>query len=62
MVPEAVSDWKATRVSSALEVQAENRRRFLDGFRRGLAVVGFRMDVEGNAIYELARLQETGGL
>ena len=62
MVPKAVSDWKATRVSSALEVQAENRRRFLDAFGRGLAVTGFRMDVEGNGIFELARLQETGGL
>ena len=62
MVPKAVSDWKATRVSSALEVQAENRRRFLDAFGRGLAVTGFRMDVEGNGIFELARLQETGVL
>jgi predicted GNAT superfamily acetyltransferase len=58
VVPKAVSEWKATGVSRAIGVQAENRDRFLDAFSRGLAVVGFRVDDEGNGTYELARLQQ----
>ncbi len=58
VVPKAVSEWKATGVSRAMSVQAENRRRFLDAFARGLAVVGFRVDDEGNGSFELAPLQQ----
>ncbi|HEX4068209.1 MAG TPA: GNAT family N-acetyltransferase [Acidobacteriaceae bacterium] len=61
-VPKAISEWKASSVPEAEAVQAENRRRFLDAFARGLAVVGFRVDAEGNGIYELARTQTTGVL
>ncbi len=57
VVPKAVSEWKATGVPEALMVQAENRHRFLDAFARGLAVVGFRVDAEGNGTFELARLE-----
>jgi predicted GNAT superfamily acetyltransferase len=62
MVPKEVSEWKATGVSRALAVQAENRHRFLDAFARGLAVVGFRTDNEGNGIFELGQLQQPGVL
>jgi predicted GNAT superfamily acetyltransferase len=64
LVPKAVSEWKAsaTGVSSAMAVQAENRHRFLDAFARGLAVVGFRVDSEGNGAFELARLENSGAL
>ena len=48
--------------SRALAVQAENRHRFLDAFARGLAVVGFRTDNEGNGIFELGQLQQPGVL
>jgi len=58
VVPKAVSEWKATSVSRARGVQAQNRPRFLDAFARGLAVVGFRVDEEGNGVFELGRLQE----
>lgn len=58
VVPKAVSEWKATGVSRAMAVQAENRHRFLDAFARGLAVVGFRVDDEGNGSFELAPLQQ----
>jgi len=62
MVPASIATWKASEpeLSRAAEVQAENRRRFLEGFRRGLAVAGFRIDSEGNGIFELARLQPSG--
>lgn len=62
MVPKAVSDWKATSVSKAEAVQADNRQRFLDAFARGLAVTGFRIDPEGNGIFELAPTSTTGVL
>ena len=57
LVPKEMSQWKAsaTGVSRAMAVQAENRQRFLDAFARGLAVVGFRVDQDGNGTYELAR-------
>jgi hypothetical protein len=43
-------------------VQAENRSRFLDAFARGLAVVGFRVDAEGNGAYDLAKQEQLGVL
>jgi predicted GNAT superfamily acetyltransferase len=59
IVPKAMGAWKGSSagVSRALEVQAGNRRCFLDAFARGLAVTGFRVDSEGNGMFELARLQ-----
>lgn len=64
VVPKEVSDWKAsaTGVSRAMTVQTENRHRFLDAFARGLAVVGFRVDREGNGTFELAKLENLGVL
>lgn len=64
VVPKAVSEWKAsaTGVSRAMEVQARNRQRFLDAFARGLAVVGFRVDQDGNGAFELARTENLGVL
>jgi predicted GNAT superfamily acetyltransferase len=64
VVPKEVSEWKtsATGVSRAMAVQAENRQRFLDAFARGLAVVGFRADSNGNGAFELARLENLGDL
>jgi len=59
-VPHSVSEWKASSVSKAQAVQLENRHRFLDAFARGLAVVGFRVDADGNGTYELATLQHAG--
>jgi predicted GNAT superfamily acetyltransferase len=59
VVPKAISDWKASSVSQAAAIQIENRQRFLSAFSRGLAVTGFRVDLEGNGTFELAHLQET---
>jgi len=60
LVPHAVSEWKASSVSRAQAVQAENRERFLSAFARGLAVVGFTVDSQGNGTFELANAQELG--
>jgi hypothetical protein len=36
----------------------ENRRKFLDAFSRGLAVIGFVRDAEGNGSFELGHLSQ----
>jgi predicted GNAT superfamily acetyltransferase len=59
-VPHAVAEWKASSVSRAEAVQSEIRERFLSAFARGLAVIGFRVDSEGNGIFELAHPQPEG--
>lgn len=56
-VPNTVSEWKARSVSNAQAAQSDIRQRFLDAFSRGLVVVGFRVDSQGNGDYELARLK-----
>lgn len=54
-VPAAIYEWKASDANRerALAVQLENRQKFQDAFARGLAVVGFVRDAEGNGVFEL---------
>jgi hypothetical protein len=54
-VPAAIYQWKATEEGRklALDVQSENRKKFQSAFQRGLAVVGFSLDADGNGFYEL---------
>jgi len=61
LVPAAMEHWKSNESDRdrALEVQSENRRRFQDAFARGLAVVGFSRDAQGNGIFELGLLSNT---
>ena len=54
-VPASIYQWKASDKDRerALAVQLENRLKFQDAFRRGLAVLGFVCDAEGNGVFEL---------
>jgi predicted GNAT superfamily acetyltransferase len=54
-IPAAVNQWKASDVDRhrALAVQLENRGKFQKAFQKGLAVIGFSLDVEGNGVFEL---------
>jgi len=56
-VPAAVYEWKASPQDRerALTLQAENRRKFQDSFSKGLAVVAFNKDAQGNGVFELGR-------
>jgi predicted GNAT superfamily acetyltransferase len=56
IVPASIYAWKTQQADKqrALEVMIENRRKFQDAFSRGLAVVDFVRDAEGNGVYELA--------
>ena len=55
MIPHQVGEWKSSEpgIHLAQNVQTENRQRFQKAFSRGLAVVGFRRDNDGNGIFEL---------
>jgi predicted GNAT superfamily acetyltransferase len=57
-VPAAMEQWKMNEGERerALAVQTENRRKFQEAFARGLAVVGFSRDAQGNGIFELSQL------
>jgi predicted GNAT superfamily acetyltransferase len=54
-VPASIYEWKASEPDRerALAVQLENRRKFQQAFSRGLVVVGFARDSQGNGIFEL---------
>jgi len=54
-VPAAIYEWKTTEAgrACALAVQLENRCKFQKAFSKGLAVLGFLRDAEGNGIFEL---------
>jgi predicted GNAT superfamily acetyltransferase len=54
-VPASIYRWKASEADRerALAVQSENRRKFQQAFARGLAVLGFERDAEGNGVFEL---------
>jgi predicted GNAT superfamily acetyltransferase len=55
LVPASIYEWKASEADRerALGVQLENRSKFLEAFSRGLAVVGFVRDADGNGVFEL---------
>ncbi|MGO9437496.1 MAG: GNAT family N-acetyltransferase [Terracidiphilus sp.] len=61
LVPASIYQWKASEQDRerAVAVQLENRHRFQESFRRGLAVLGFVRDAEGNGIFELGSPTQT---
>jgi predicted GNAT superfamily acetyltransferase len=54
-VPASIYEWKASETGRerALAVQLENRGKFQQAFSRGLAVLDFVRDAEGNGVFEL---------
>ena len=61
-VSASIYRWKASEEDKerALQVQAENREKFKQAFDRGLAVLGFVRDAEGNGILELGPAHQPG--
>ena len=55
MVPASINQWKAGEATRerALALQLENQKQFQQAFSRGLAVLGFSRDADGNGAYEL---------
>ncbi len=61
-VPAAIYQLKASEMdrSRAVEVQLENRSSFQQAFAKGLAVVGYTRDADGNGTFELGFPEEAG--
>ncbi|MGA3082438.1 MAG: GNAT family N-acetyltransferase [Terracidiphilus sp.] len=59
-VPASIYQWKASEADRerALAVQLENRRKFQEAYSRGLAVLDFTLDAEGNGIFQLGSLTQ----
>lgn len=59
-VPASIYQWKASIQDRplALAVQSENRVKFQRAFSRGLAVLGYARDAEGNGVFELGQLSQ----
>jgi len=57
-VPASIYQWKATDREGARAIQLENRSKFQAAFARGLAVMGFVRDSDGNGVFELGPLTE----
>jgi predicted GNAT superfamily acetyltransferase len=59
-VPALIYKWKSdpAKRDRARDVQLANREQFLNAFGRGLAVLGYSRDPEGNGSYLLAQPRE----
>jgi predicted GNAT superfamily acetyltransferase len=60
IVPHQIAHWRHSPADQerVLEIQTRNREQFQQAFARQLAVVGFRIDAEGNGVFQLGRWQE----
>jgi predicted GNAT superfamily acetyltransferase len=63
-VPHQIAHWRheAEDQGRVLDIQTQNREHFEQAFARRLAVIGFRMDEQGNGIFQLGRWPESGQL
>jgi predicted GNAT superfamily acetyltransferase len=59
-VPHQVARWRHSPVDQqrVLDIQSRNREHFEQAFAHQLAVIGFKMDEEGNGVFQLGRWQE----
>jgi predicted GNAT superfamily acetyltransferase len=60
IVPHQIAHWRHSPLDQGrvLDIQTRNREHFQQAFARQLAVIGFRIDAEGNGIFQLGRWQE----
>jgi predicted GNAT superfamily acetyltransferase len=59
-VPHQIAHWRHSPLDQerVLDIQSRNREHFQQAFARQLAVIGFRIDAEGNGIFQLGRWHE----
>jgi predicted GNAT superfamily acetyltransferase len=62
-VPHQIAHWRHSPSDQerVLEIQSRNREHFDQAFASRLAVIGFRIDAEGNGIFQLGRWREPSG-
>lgn len=60
VVPHQIAHWRHSplHLDRVLGIQSSIREHFQQAFARQLAVVGFRIDREGNGVFQLGRWQE----
>lgn len=54
-VPSTITEWKSDPATRplAFALQQQNRQKFQAAFARGVAVVGFARDTQGNGVFQL---------
>jgi predicted GNAT superfamily acetyltransferase len=59
-VPAQIYEWKAAEATrtKAAEVQTRNREQFLQAFGKGLSVLGYERDAQGDGTFLLGRWEE----
>jgi predicted GNAT superfamily acetyltransferase len=59
-VPHQIAQWRHSPADQerVLDIQTRNREHFQQAFANQLAVVGFRIDAEGNGIFQLGQWQQ----
>jgi predicted GNAT superfamily acetyltransferase len=59
-VPHQIAQWRHSPEDQerVLDIQTRNREHFQQAFAQQLAVIGFRIDAEGNGIYQLGQWLE----
>jgi predicted GNAT superfamily acetyltransferase len=59
-VPHQIAHWRHSPLDQerVLDIQSRNREHFEKAFERQLAVIGFKIDPEGNGVFQLGRWQE----
>jgi predicted GNAT superfamily acetyltransferase len=62
-VPHQVGHWRhsAANQDRVIAIQTTNRERFEQAFARKLTVFGFKIDAEGNGIFQLGQWTEPKG-
>jgi len=64
VVPKEVAEWKATAElrGRAEAVQTANREALQGWFAKGLAVIGYERDGQGNGVFLLGKLEKSTAL
>jgi predicted GNAT superfamily acetyltransferase len=59
-VPHQIAQWRHSPADQerVIDIQTRNREHFQEAFSKQLAVVGFRIDAEGNGIFQLGQWQQ----
>jgi predicted GNAT superfamily acetyltransferase len=62
-VPHKIAHWRHSPLDQerVLDIQSRNREHFEKAFERQLVVIGFKIDPEGNGVFQLGRWQEPFG-
>jgi predicted GNAT superfamily acetyltransferase len=60
-IPAEIAKWKkSSDLTQALAVQSKVREQFQSAFARGMAVIGFEKDLEGNGSFQLGIAEVNG--